>query len=306
MPKIRVVVANMNKVVSGRIASILDIDRSFELVGREGQNLLGEILKLQPDLLVYKVSDIEEGDLEVLRKIKNSSSWTKVVIFSTVPVKTEGLKENNGNVPLSNVSIRDNTLNEAVVLAKTELAPGESTNGTLEYVVVESDLPGSVVNTATATGYYNNVAVTADDDASVTLLIPNQELVGFTPGYWKNWRKHYSTEQFNSLLAGTIAVDSDSADKIFSKYSAGPGMELTILRAHLLATQLTLNLTRMPVLPNTGNAYLVESGNVELGEIQTVGEAVQKALDVLDNPDCYTREQVLDIKDLLDHINNLG
>jgi len=132
------------------------------------------------------------------------------------------------------------------------------------------------------------------------------EITGLTPGYWKNWRNHYTAEQFNALLKSTIAPDIATADKIFSHYSAAPGKEITILKAHLLAAQLTLNLTKMPELPNPDGACLTESSKVEWqGGVITVGEAVKRALDILANPAAYTREQILQVKDLLDMINNL-
>jgi len=134
----------------------------------------------------------------------------------------------------------------------------------------------------------------------------SEELTGLTPGYWKNWDKHYTEAQFSTLLAGTIAENTGAADKIFKKYSARPGMELTILKAHLLATQLTLNLTVRPNLPNPDGACLVSEGALEWnGTMITVGEAVQKVLDILNNPGAYTRNGILKVKDLLDYINNL-
>lgn len=132
------------------------------------------------------------------------------------------------------------------------------------------------------------------------------ELNGLTPGYWKNWRNHYTPAQFSALLKGTIAGDTATADSIFKKYSAAPGKELTILQAHLLAAQLTLNLTKMADLPNPDGACLVAGGKVKWnGATATVGEAVAGALDILAGPGAFSRQQILDVKDLLDRINNL-
>jgi uncharacterized repeat protein (TIGR01451 family) len=57
---------------------------------------------------------------------------------------------NTGDVTLTNVAVLDNIYGP-VTLGTTSLAPGETTEGTLTHVVVESDVP-SVTNTATATG----------------------------------------------------------------------------------------------------------------------------------------------------------
>ncbi len=133
-----------------------------------------------------------------------------------------------------------------------------------------------------------------------------QDLSGLTPGYWKNWRNHYTAEQFTALLAGTIASDISSADAIFAHYNAKQSDVLTILRAQLLAAQLTVNLSGMPQMPNPGSAYLSLAGRVEWNNgTVTVGEAVNNALTILANPSAYTRGEILGAKDLLDMINNL-
>jgi uncharacterized repeat protein (TIGR01451 family) len=58
---------------------------------------------------------------------------------------------NTGNVALSGVSASDDDLG-AVMLTSTSLAPDASTSGELTYTVQESDLPGPLANTVTATG----------------------------------------------------------------------------------------------------------------------------------------------------------
>lgn len=211
---------------------------------------------------------------------------------------------NTGDVTLIGVTATDNKLGP-ITLAKNQLSPGEATGGTATYIVQEGDLPGPLHNTATATGYHGGTAATNWDDVSVT-LIPCQALNGLTPGYWKNWRNHYTTSQFNLLLSGTIAPDITSADKIFKSYSAKPGKELTALEAQLLATQLTLNLTKMPGLSNPDGAFLNESARIQWeGANISTGEAVQRALDIRANPDVYTRSQILQLISRLDYINNL-
>jgi len=135
--------------------------------------------------------------------------------------------------------------------------------------------------------------------------------VGLTPGYWKNWRNHYNPGEFETLLEGTIAdgsIDSiDTADRIFHP-ELRDFKGLFKLKSQLLATQLTLNLTKMPNMPNPDNAYLTEEDcSVEWnGEVLIVGDAVNEALAILANPRDYTREQILEVKDILDMINNLG
>ena len=56
-------------------------------------------------------------------------------------------------------------------LTPTLIAPGESTYGTGQYVVTQSDIDASeIVNTATTTGYYlSNATVTAVASVIVTV-----------------------------------------------------------------------------------------------------------------------------------------
>jgi len=58
---------------------------------------------------------------------------------------------NTGNVTLSGVSAGDDDLG-AVTLTGTSLAPDESTSGELNYTVRETDLPGPLTTSVTATG----------------------------------------------------------------------------------------------------------------------------------------------------------
>ncbi|MCK4731440.1 MAG: hypothetical protein KAT65_03185 [Methanophagales archaeon] len=130
--------------------------------------------------------------------------------------------------------------------------------------------------------------------------------VGLTPGYWKNWDNHYNDSEFEQLLNGTIADGNISvADEIFANYNASPDQELTILKAHLLATQLTLHLTASG-LHNPDDAYLTGECTIELeGNEFNVGEVVNNALNITANPGNYTRDEILEVKDQLDMINNL-
>ena len=123
----------------------------------------------------------------------------------------------------------------------------------------------------------------------------------------KNWRNHYTRNQFQILLEGTIADGKvTNAILIFWRYNSRPGNELSILKAHLLATQLTLNLTKYPDMPNPDNAYLTGDCQVEWnGETWDVNRIMDMALSIYNNPDAYTRDQILEVKNILDKINNM-
>lgn len=135
----------------------------------------------------------------------------------------------------------------------------------------------------------------------------DRETDGLTPGFWKNWDNHYTPEQFNKLLEGTfVGQDIDAADAVFASYSNKKGMELTLLKAHLLAAQLTINLSSDSQMPNPDNAFLLPGHQVEYnGQSISVGEVIDRALDIINDPSSYTREQITEVKDMLDYINNL-
>ncbi len=77
---------------------------------------------------------------------------------------------NTGTVTLENVTVVDDKLGP-ITLAKTTLAPGESTTGTASTTVAAADAPGQLVNVATAAGEGpGGERVTDQDDASVDLV----------------------------------------------------------------------------------------------------------------------------------------
>lgn len=129
--------------------------------------------------------------------------------------------------------------------------------------------------------------------------------MGLTPGYWKNWRNHYTSEQFCVLLEGTIAdvgdctADIAAADAIFEHWDASPGDELTIMKAFLLADQLTLNLTQLPGMPNPSDGSLVPECSLDYnGTPIVLSEVIEAALCCI-APDGCSREDILQIKNWL-------
>ena len=120
---------------------------------------------------------------------------------------------------------------------------------------------------------------------------------GLTPGYWSNWRNHYTDAQFLILLQGTVASSIAEADEFFESLGCDNGDAAHCMRRFLLANQLTLNLTQHPELPNPGDAGLV--GLCSIPGIGTLQDAIQEALDILANPGNFTRDQILAVKNKL-------
>ncbi|MCK4399118.1 MAG: DUF11 domain-containing protein [Methanophagales archaeon] len=77
---------------------------------------------------------------------------------------------NTGDVTLTGITVNDDIYGP-VTLGKNTLAPGESTEGTITHVVVESDAP-TVTDTATATGTDPlGGTVTDTDDCTINVAI---------------------------------------------------------------------------------------------------------------------------------------
>ena len=152
---------------------------------------------------IYFRADIEEGfcgnitnSVTVLGQndgtndvITNDTVWVNVICDgenpaihlvkdSDVSVASVGdtitytyVVSNIGDVTLFNVSVFDVSLSTYVTLDDDELEPAESTSGVLTYVVKNSDLPGPLVNFATASGTsLLNTTVYDNDAASVKLI----------------------------------------------------------------------------------------------------------------------------------------
>jgi hypothetical protein len=126
---------------------------------------------------------------------------------------------------------------------------------------------------------------------------------GLTPGYWKNWRNHYTYDQFASLVVGTIANSVADADAIFASVGNNRSDPITKLKWFVLANQLTLNLMETDY-PNPDDAELSLTCTYEMGGM-LLGDALTLALQMLANPTAYSHEQILAVKDVLDYIANL-
>src|SRR5690606_7756434 len=78
--------------------------------------------------------------------------------------------ENVGGVTISNITLSDDRLGQDVDLNRTTLKPGEIARGTANYTVLAEDLPGPIINTATATGTDPQGDEIEDEDAATVPL----------------------------------------------------------------------------------------------------------------------------------------
>ena len=135
--------------------------------------------------------------------------------------------------------------------------------------------------------------------------------VGLTPGYWSNWRNHYTEAEFLSLLSGTIAGSIDAADELLNSNSCSDGNAIDCMRKFLLANQLTLNLTAAIAdgrnLFNGDDAGLSELCQVP-GYTDSLGYWLGKALSLHQNPPNgnRNRDYILTVKTMLDRFANMN
>ncbi|MTI83698.1 MAG: hypothetical protein FH756_07295 [Firmicutes bacterium] len=91
MQKVRVIVTSERRVVHDGVAPIIDSALHLKVVGRKGAEVLSEAFKLQPDLLVYELRTADDLEYATLVRIKESCTWTKLLIFNTGILKKESV-----------------------------------------------------------------------------------------------------------------------------------------------------------------------------------------------------------------------
>jgi hypothetical protein len=109
--------------------------------------------------------------LEITKTADKAIASPKEVITYTFTIK------NSGDVELTALALIDNKLGN-IPLAKSSLAPGSSVTATSKYTVTLTDLPGPIVNTATATAKdpAGNAITAASAPVTVKLKV-NKELL---------------------------------------------------------------------------------------------------------------------------------
>ena len=185
------------------------------------------------------------------------------------------------------------------------------------YYSTDGDATGGVIQDETG-GCYNgdtgnvctSATVTVSRMKGATVLFkqksptppPPSVCIGLTPGYWKNWRNHYTAAQFAALLPGTIATSVANADAIFAAKGSDA---LQKLRWFVLANQLTLNLTGTS-LPNPSQGNLTLACTL-LPATPELGLTLQTALNILNGVGGpYSTSYILSVKSALDAFANMG
>lgn len=168
------------------------------------------------------------------------------------------------------------------------------------YTVKETQKPGWY-----ATGATSVTVVLESGDSEVYYFGNVANCVGLTPGYWKNWRNHYTYAQMMILIEGTIVSSIAELDQIFAEYDASDPQDLTILRAFVLANQLTINLTQHPDLPNpSGGSLFGFCGLRYYPGAPSLGEVLAEAVPIALGHATASDSRILELKDYLDKYAN--
>jgi len=136
---------------------------------------------------------------------------------------------NTGSTTLSTLALNDNRLGD-ITLDKTTLAPGESAIGTATYTVKESDLPGPLTNTATATAKDSqDKDVTGQGTATVELTYTSSLEVTKVPSVTsaaigETITYSYTVLNTGSTTLSTLALnDNRLGDITLDKTTLAPG-----------------------------------------------------------------------------------
>ncbi len=121
--------------------------------------------------------------------------------------------------------------------------------------------------------------------------------LGKGQGYWRNWSNHYTEEEFEELLDGTIAESVEEAEEIFSARPRG-GQLVVVMRWMLLANQLSINLTGSD-LPNADEVNLSpDCVAYEGGPV--LSDLITEAIAIHEDPDAFSRQEIELVKDELE------
>ena len=126
-----------------------------------------------------KGTDSQKKPVTATAKATVTLTYTASMSVTKVPSRTTAAVgdkvtytytvNNTGSITINKLSLSDDKLG-AVTTAKTTLAPGENTIGTITYTVLEGDLPGPLTNVVTSTATDSlKQPVTATATATVTL-----------------------------------------------------------------------------------------------------------------------------------------
>ncbi|HOK58885.1 MAG TPA: hypothetical protein PK659_07400 [Methanothrix sp.] len=183
-------------------------------------------------------------ELSVNVKYTSGLAVTKTPSVNTARVGTEITYTyeitNTGTIRIKDIVLRDDRLGE-IKPDKNMLKPGETATATAKYTVKETDLPGPLTNSVTASGtemHTGNKVVSGTATASVTLEYtasitldksaePNPAKVGDTVTYT------YTITNSGEVTLGNLKLSDDKLGDIsLTKTALAPGESITATKTY--------------------------------------------------------------------------
>lgn len=82
---IRIVIAEDQRLLRGALAALLDLEPDLQVIGQaaDGEEALGMILRLEPDVCLMDIEMPARSGLEVAERLQAAGSGCKVIILTT-------------------------------------------------------------------------------------------------------------------------------------------------------------------------------------------------------------------------------
>lgn len=141
--------------------------------------------------------------------------------------------KNTGSIIINTLALTDDKLGP-ITLDKSSLLPGESATGSASYTILESDLPGPLTNTASATATDRlGGAVTRESKATVKLTYASSLAVTKTPSsvaaaIGESITYQYVVRNTGNVTANALSLVDDKLGAVaLDRQSLGPGEQAT-------------------------------------------------------------------------------
>jgi DNA-binding NarL/FixJ family response regulator len=80
--QIRVLLADDNSAILSEVTRVLEKDYEVVAAVKDGQAVIGECLRLKPDVVVFDISIGEVSGIELARQLRDRGCYSKVVFLS--------------------------------------------------------------------------------------------------------------------------------------------------------------------------------------------------------------------------------
>jgi hypothetical protein len=197
------------------------------------------VLALLVPLFTANVNAQDEASLSISKGADKTSASVGETITYTYTITNE-----TDNVTISNIILKDDKLGTISLNGSDNitLAPGDNVTAIATYTVLEKDLPGPLVNTATASGTDpDGNTITDNVSASVKLafsasikVIKTADKTAASPG--ENVTYTYTVTNIGTVTADNVTLTDDKLGKLMSGVTLSPGQSVTTTATYEVKT----------------------------------------------------------------------